>query len=90
MAQTGAEAHAWKQRLQTLGGAVEAIGEGAFDSIGRLLVERRTLEHLIGRSKGGRTGLCRIAQVPDDTATDNRGQIDLVGETATLLLGSGR
>ena len=86
VAQTVTEACSREQRPHALRSAVEAIGEHPFDPIGRLLVERRTLEHLIGLGKGGRTGLRRRAQVPDDTATDNRGQIDLVGETATVLL----
>ena len=31
------------------------------------------------------TGGLGVAQVPDDTATDNGGEIDLVSETATVL-----
>src|SRR5215211_6355397 len=36
--------------------------------------------------KGRCTCLCRIAQVPNDTASDNRGQVHFVSETATMLL----
>jgi hypothetical protein len=49
----------------------------------------RDLKHLVSvvdvLGKGCRTGLLRVAQGPDDTAADHRGQIDFVGETAALL-----
>jgi hypothetical protein len=85
MAQAAAETCPRKQGPHTLGGALEAISEDAPDAIGRLLVERRTLERLIRCSKGYRTGLCGVAEMPDHTATDNRGQIHLVGKTLAVL-----
>src|SRR5262249_28879784 len=73
-------------RAHTPGRAVKAIGKDPFDAVRRLLVDGRALEHLIRLGKGGRTGLCRIAQVPEDTASDNRGQVHLLRETTTVLL----
>jgi hypothetical protein len=45
--EAGAEAHARKEGPQTLGGAVEAIGEHPFDLVRWLLVERRALKRPI-------------------------------------------
>src|SRR6266446_3531257 len=41
---------------------------------------------LIGLPTGGGIRILGIAQRPEHQATDNRGQIDLVRETATVLL----
>jgi hypothetical protein len=70
----------------TLGSTIEAVGEDPFDPVRRLLLDRRALERAVGLGQGRRTGLLGVAQVPDDTATDDRGQIDLLGETMTVLL----
>jgi hypothetical protein len=86
VAQADAYTDAGKERPHTLGGAVEAIGEHPFNPVRRLLVGRRTLKHPIGLGKGRRTGLLRVAEMPDHAATDNRGQIHLGGETAAVLL----
>ena len=40
----------------------------------------------IGLGKGHYTGVLRIPQMPDHATTDNRRQIDLVSETAAVLL----
>jgi hypothetical protein len=86
VAQTMAEAHSWKQCPQTLGGAVKAIGEEPPDSIPGLLLGRNTLQLSIGLNKGCCAGLRGVAEMPEHAATDNHRQIDLVGETATVLL----
>jgi hypothetical protein len=85
VAQAVAETRPREECAHALGGAVEAIGQHASDVIGRLLVDYRTLERLIGLGKGCRTGLLNVAQMPEHTAADNRRQIDLVRETATVL-----
>ena len=46
-----------EERAHTFDRAVEAIGQDASDPIGRLLVERRALEHTIGLGKGRGTSL---------------------------------
>jgi hypothetical protein len=43
------------------------------------------LKHAIRLGERHRTLRVAVAQVPDHTATDNRGQIDLVGETAAVF-----
>src|SRR5215510_7360658 len=44
------------------------------------------LELAIGRGEGGGTFGVAVPQVPDHPATDNGGQIDPIGETATVFL----
>jgi hypothetical protein len=86
MAQTIAKTRLREQRPHTFDRAVEAIGEYPPDPIRRLVLERGALKLLIGLGQGGSTRLLSIAQIPDHPATDNRGQIHLVGETVTVLL----
>ena len=86
MAQAGAQARPRKQRPHTARRAVKAIGQDAADPIRRLVLERRLLKLPVGLGKSCRTGGFGVAQVPDDPTTDNRGQIDLVSETAAVLL----
>ena len=85
MAEAVAQAHSRKERPQTLGRAVEAIGEHPFHAVRRLLLGCRALKLAIGLGKGHGTGLRSIAQMPDHPATDNRGQIHFVGETVAML-----
>src|SRR4029434_7572112 len=85
VAQAGAHAYARKERAHALGRAVEAIGQDPPDSIRRLLLGRRALKLPTGPSEGGGTGVLGIPQMPDHAATDNRGEIHLVGETVTVL-----
>jgi hypothetical protein len=75
VAQAVAHAYARKQGPHTLGGAIKAIGENPVNPIGRLLLERRALELLMGLGQGRRTGVLRVAQMPDDAATDDRGEV---------------
>src|SRR5438874_3094128 len=86
VAQAGAQARPREQRPQTPGGAVEAIGEDPFDPIRRLLLRRGALKLAIGLGKGRRACLLSVPEMPEHAATDNRGQIHLVGETAAVLL----
>src|SRR5262249_7648671 len=44
------------------------------------------LELAIGRGEGGGTFGVAVPQVPEHTATDHGGQIDPIGETATVFL----
>jgi hypothetical protein len=44
------------------------------------------LERLIGLGKGCRTGLRRVAEMPEHAATNDGGEIYFVGETAAVLL----
>ncbi len=85
MAQAGAQACSREERAYTFNRAVEAIGEDIPDPIRRLLLGGDALERLIRLGKGGRTGLLRIAQMPEHATADDRGQIDLVGETAAVF-----
>src|SRR5215471_14175658 len=82
VAQTGAEARSRKQRPQTPGGAVEAIGEDPFDPVRRLLLRCGALKLTIGLCKGNHACLCGIAEMPEHPAMDNRWQIHLRSETA--------
>src|SRR6266446_4842678 len=86
MAQAVAQARSREERAPTFDRAVEAIGQDTSDPIRRLLVERRLLKLLIRLGKRYCTGLLNVAQMPEHAATDNGGEIDLVGETATVLL----
>src|SRR5262245_37959954 len=85
VAQARAYAYSRKQCPQTLGRAVEAIRQDASHAIRWLLLGRRALEHLIQHGKGGRPGLRRRAQVPEDTATDI-GKYTLIVNTAQLVV----
>src|SRR5215510_4049867 len=51
VAQASAHADARKERAQTFGRAVEAIGEDAFDAVRRLLLGGRAMKSLIGLRK---------------------------------------
>ena len=82
MAQTEAKTRPRKQRPHTVRRAVKASDEHPADAIGRLLVERCTLERLIRLGKGRRTRFLRVAEMPEHTATGDGGQIHLGGKTA--------
>jgi hypothetical protein len=85
MAQAVAQARPRKQCPHTFIGAVEAISQDAPDAVGRLLLECRALKHAIGLGQGRRTGVLGVAQMPDDAATDDRGEVHSVCETVTVL-----
>jgi len=85
LAQAVAQARSWEERTHPLGGAVEAIGAAPPDPLRRLRLGRRALTRLIRPGQGGRTGLRRLAQMPEDAAAGDRGHIDLVGQTAAVL-----
>jgi hypothetical protein len=77
--------HPREQRPHTFGGAVEAIGQDASNPIGRLLLGCHALKLLIRLGISRRTGGLGIAQMPENTATGDRRQIDLLGEAMTVL-----
>ena len=77
VAETVTEAHSWKQCAHVLGRTIEAIGQDSPDTIGRLLLERRVLELLVGLGKGRGTGLRSVAQMPEHAPTDNGRQVYL-------------
>src|SRR5207237_7724231 len=71
VAETGAEAYTREQRPHTTRRTVKAIGQDASDPIRRLLPERRLLKRSVRLGKSRCTGGFGVAQVPDDTTTDN-------------------
>src|SRR5215831_10948261 len=75
VAETMAETRTREKGAHALGRAVKPVDQDSSDPIRRLLLGRRALKHLIRLGKGCGTGLRRIAQVPEDTAADNRGEI---------------
>jgi hypothetical protein len=85
VAQAGTQARPREQRPHTAGRAIEAIGEDPPDPIRGLLLACSALELAIRLGESYRAGLHRVPQMPHHTATDNRGQIDLLSETATVL-----
>jgi hypothetical protein len=85
VAQTVPQARPWKQRPQTFGGAVKAIGQHPLDAIRGLLLGCGALEHAIGLGQSRGTNLLSVAPMPHDASADYRGQIHLVGETAAVL-----
>jgi hypothetical protein len=91
VAETGADTGSREERAQALGHAGAPVAHDAADPRGWLLVHRCPLARLIRRGKGWRTGLRRRAEVPEDTAGDNRGQLPLVGQTrAGRFIGQAR
>jgi len=74
VAQAGAEASSRQQRPQTLGRAVAASREEPPDLIGGLRRGRSPVPQARGWGQGDRPGRRRVAQMPEYTATDDRGQ----------------
>jgi hypothetical protein len=68
-----------------LGGAVKASGEGAPPEGRRLNLQGHSLQVAGGRGTSGGTFGLAVPQVPAHTATDKRGQRDLVSQTTTRL-----
>src|SRR5207245_3143038 len=70
----------------TLGRTVKAIGESAPHLVRWLMRKGSALKHAI-RSRERRRAFGRaVAQMPNDTAPDDRGQVDPVGATAAVFL----
>jgi hypothetical protein len=86
VAETIAHARSRGEHAQTLGGAVEAVGQDPSDPIRGVLVGRRALERLRRLGTGGRTGVLGAAQVPADTTMDNRRQIHFGCRAVAVLL----
>src|SRR5262245_27435239 len=76
--QAEAETCSRKERSHTLRGTVKAIDEHPSDPIRRLLLRGCALKHPIGLGQSCRTRVLGIAQMPEHSTADNRGQIDLV------------
>jgi hypothetical protein len=85
VAQAVTHVYARRERPQTLGGAVEPIGEPPFDPVRWLLLGCRTLKSAIGLGEIGGAGLYSVFPVSADPAMDNRGEIHLLVETAAVL-----
>ena len=86
MAPAVPQARPRKERPHTARRTVKAIGQDGPDPIRRLRLECRLLKRPIQLGKSRRTGGFGVAPEPQDTPTDNRGQIDLVRETTAVLL----
>ena len=92
----GSVRSAWRRQVPTrspgsrvrilLRGTVKAIDAHPADTIGWGLRGGRALKYPIGLGQGGCTGLLGIAQMPEDSAADDRGQVHFGGETAAVLL----
>ena len=88
VAQAKAQTCLWKQRPHAADGAVKAIGQDTSHLVRRLTRASRTLKHAIRLSECCGTFGLAVAQVPEDTAPDDTGQVDPFGEaTAVFLIG---
>jgi hypothetical protein len=85
VAQAVAQACSREECVQTLGGAIEAVGQEAPDPRGRLMRQHHALELLIRLGQGCRTGVLRVTQMPDDASTDERGEVHLLCQAAAVL-----
>jgi hypothetical protein len=85
MAQAKPQTCPWKQRPHTADGTVKAIGEDTPHLVRWLMFQGPLLELAIrGGERRGTFGVA-VPQVPDDTATDDGGQIDPVREAAAVF-----
>jgi len=73
MKQTIAQASSGKQRPHALRGAAKTVGEGTLYRVEGLMMEGSLLKLAIGLGESRRTLRVAVAQVPNHTATDNRG-----------------
>jgi hypothetical protein len=85
MAQTKAQVHPGKQRPHTAGSTIKPIGESAPHLVRRLLLKGSALKRAVGLSESHRAFGLTVAQMPDNAATDDRGQVDAIGETAAMF-----
>src|SRR5215470_9149880 len=81
-----AQARSWKQGPHTADGTVKAIGESPLYLVRGLMLTGSLLELAIGRGKRRRALGVAVPQMPDDTATDDGGQIDPLGEAVAVFL----
>ncbi len=86
VAQAEAQARVRKQRPYTLGRAVKAIGESAPHVVRWVMRQGRALKHAIGLGERRRAFGRAVTQMPDDTTTDDRGQVDPLGEAVAVFL----
>ena len=85
MAQAVAQARSRKS-VRRLLAVLSKPSMRTLDLVRRLLLRRSALKLAIGLGEGSRTRLRGISQMPEHPATDNRRQIHLFSETATMLL----
>src|SRR5712691_12624105 len=80
VAQAVAQARPWKQCPHTAGGAVKTIGESAFHLIRRVFLIGDVLKLAIRRGERRSAFGLTVTQMPDHPTTDDRGQVDPLGE----------
>jgi hypothetical protein len=88
MAQAKPQSCPWKQGLHTADDTVKAVSEGTLHLVRWLMVKGHLLELAIGRGERRSALGVTVTQMPDDTAADDGGQINPLGEaTAVFLIG---
>jgi hypothetical protein len=83
--QTEPQTSFWKHGAHTADGTVKAIGESPPDLVRWLMRKGNALKLAVGLGKSHRAFGGTVAQVPDDPATDDGGQIDALSETLAML-----
>src|SRR5215467_12080405 len=86
MTQAKSQACSWKQGPHTADRTVKAVGKRTLYPVRGLMRKGRLLELAIGRGERRGTFGVAVPQRPEDTATDDGGQIDPLGATATVFL----
>src|SRR6266571_9322760 len=86
VAQTVAQARPWKQGPHTAGRAVKTIGESTFHLIRRVFLIGDALKLAIRSGERSSAFGRTVPQMPDHSTTEDRGQVDPLGETAAVFL----
>src|SRR5262245_37640156 len=86
VAQAKAQACPWKQGPHAADGTVKAIGQDTSHLVRGLMCQGRTLKHAVGLGERRRALGVAIPQVPDNTALDDAGQVDPLGEATAVFL----
>src|SRR6187397_30927 len=86
MTQTKPQSRPWKQSLHAADRAVKAIGEGTLYPVRGLMLKGCLLKHAVRLGEGSGAFRVAVTQIPDDTATDDGGQIDPISEAAAVFL----
>lgn len=85
MTQTVAQTNPAKQRPPTLRRAVKTIDQRALDPVRRLVCQSGLLQLAVRRDEGCCTLGVAVAQMPDESATNDGGQIDPIREAFAVL-----